>query len=261
MGASKSAGSVRRRRWLQLLAVAALLCAPLLPAAHSPASDTSVAAGSAEPGAGRAARDELDEVEFARKLVRTHYVEGLPYARARQLTPAGVEILIEMLEDPAEAEYHANIVMALGISGGPQVYAALTRFHEYPPEGEVDSAEYRTRRALPFAMGHLAQSDPRAFQFLLEAARAEGPGSAPRWRYRYLRDERLAGILRRAAIRGVAMSGRPEAAAALRQLGERAQLDPQATDELRIHLREAQHLCDRVMREGPERVFDQGVAP
>jgi HEAT repeat protein len=238
--------------------VAVLLCAPLLPAAPSRASDTSVAAGSAEPEAGRA---EFDELEFARKLVRRHYVEGLPYARARQLTPAGVEILIEMLEDPAEAEYRDNIVMALGISGDPRVYPALTRFHEHPLEGEVDSAEYRARRALPFAMGHLARSDSRAFHFLLEAARAEGPGSAPRWSYRYLRDERLAGILRRAAIRGLAMSGRPEAAAVLEELGARARDDPAATEELRTHIREAREFCDRVVREGPDRVFDRDAAP
>jgi hypothetical protein len=157
-----------------VLAVAALLCPPLFAPAPIHASDSGVATGSAE----------TDEVEFERKLVRRHYVEGLPYARARQLTSAGVGILIEMLEDPAEAEYHDNIDMALGISGDPQAYPALVRFHEHPPEGEIDSAEYRTRRALPFAMGHLARSGSRAFQFLLEAARAEGPESAPRWRYR-----------------------------------------------------------------------------
>jgi hypothetical protein len=166
-----------------------------------------------------------------------------------------------MLDDPAEAEYHANIVMALGISGDPQVYPALIRFHERRPEGEVDSAEYRARRALPLAMGHLAQSDPRAFEFLLEAARAEGPGSAPRWSYLYLRDEKLAGILRRAAIRGVAMSGRTEAAAALEELEARARDDPAATEELRTHIHEARGFCERVTREGADRVFGADSTP
>jgi len=259
MSAARSAGSVRRRRLLQLLAVAALLCAPLLPAAPSHASDNGVSAGSAEPGAGRVNLDELDEIEFARKLVRAHYFEGLPYARARQLTSAGVETLIEMLEDPAEAEYHDNIVMALGISGDPQVYAALIRFHEHPPEGEVDSAEYRARRALPFAMGHLAQSDPRAFEFL--RAGAEATSSAPGWSYRHLTGQRLQGVLRRAAIRGVAMSGRPEAAAVLQELEARARDDPAATEELRSHIREAREFSDRVTREGPDRVFGADSAP
>lgn len=196
-----------------------------------------------------------EEVEAAREFVRLHYFEGLPYAQARELTPAGVEVLIEMLEDPAEAEFHANIVMALGIRGGPQVYPALVRFHQRPLAGEVDGATYRAHRVLPLAMGHLARSDPRAFQFLVKAVRAEASVSAPGWRYRHLAGERLEGVLRRAAITGVAMSSRPEAAGVLRELEQRARVDPQATDELRVHIRESQELEDRVLREGPDRAF------
>jgi hypothetical protein len=206
------------------------------------------------------ARAELDEVEFARTLVRARHIEGLPYDRARELTPAGVEILTEMLEDPAEAEYRDNIVMALGMSGRPQAYLALTRFRERWVEGEVDSAEYRARRALPFAMGHLARSDARAFRFLVESARGEARKPAPDWSYRHLAGQRLEGILRRAAIMGVAMSGRPEAVAALHELGERAHLDPSTTDELRTHIQEAQTVCNRVMLEGPDQVFGNGAA-
>ncbi len=206
-------------------------------------------------------RAQIGDVEFAEGLVRADYVEGLPYAEARELTPAGVERLIEMLRDPGEAEHHENVVMALGISGAPQAYPALAGFEAREVEGEVDAAEYRARRAIPLAMGHLAGSDPRALRFLLEAARREGPESAPRWSYLYLRDQRLAGILRRAAITGVAMSGQPEAVAALRALGERARDDPSTTDELRVHVREAERLCDRVVREGPDQVFGSGAAP
>ncbi len=206
-------------------------------------------------------RAPLAEWDFAVELVRADYVEGLPYAEARKLKPAGVERLIEMLRDPAEAEHHENIVMALGISGALQAYPALVEFEDRDVEGEVDAAEYRARRALPLAMGHLARTDPRALQFLLEAARRQEPESAPRWRYLYLREQRLAGILRRAAITGVAMSGQPEAVAALRDLGERARLDPSMTDELRTHFREAQRLCDRVVQEGPDQVFGSGAGP
>jgi hypothetical protein len=194
-------------------------------------------------------------------LVRAQYVEGLPYAQARQLTPADVEILTEMLADSAEGEHHDNIVMALGISGDPQAYPALTQFHDDPPEGEIDSAAYRARRALPLAMGHLARSDPRAFQFLLDAVQARAIASVPEWSYRHLTGERLDGILRRAAIMGVAMSGQSEAVAALRALEERVRDDPSESDELRVHVREAERLCDRVVREGPDQVFGSGAVP
>ncbi len=207
------------------------------------------------------ARAQLAEGDFAEELVRADYVEGLPYAKARELTPASVERLVEMLGDPAEAEQHENIVMALGISGAPRAYPALVAFQDKEVEGEVDASEYRARRAVPLAMGHLAGTDPRALQFLLQAARRQEPESAPRWRYLYLRDQKLAGILRRAAITGVAMSGQPEAVAALRALGERARDDPSTTDELRVHVREAERLCDRVMREGPDRVFGADSSP
>ena len=207
------------------------------------------------------ARSQTGEVEFARNLVRAHYFEGLPYSRARELTPAGVDALIEMLADPTEAEYHANIVMALGISGAPQAYSALARFHEHSPVGEVDAAEYRARRALPLAMGHLARNDSRAFQFLVRAVRAEATSSIPGWSYRHLAGERLEGILRRAAITGLAISGRAQTTATLHELNTRARSDPAATDELRTHIREAQRFYDRVVHEGPARVFGSDSLP
>jgi hypothetical protein len=57
------------------------------------------------------------------------------------------------------------------------------------------------------------------------------------------------------------MSGQPEAVAALRALGERVRDDPSTTDELRVHVREAERLCARVVREGPDQVFSSGAAP
>ena len=148
--------------------------------------------------------------------------------------------------------------MALGISGEPTAYAALVEFGDTELEGEVGAAQYRAQRAVPLAIGHLARSDPRALQFLLEAARREKPEAALRWSYLHLRGPRLASIFTRAAITGLGMSGRPEAVAALRYLGDRARRDPSATSELRTHFGAAERLCDRVAREGPDRVFDEG---
>jgi len=195
-----------------------------------------------------------EEVAFAEALVHTRHVEGVPYVDARALTPAGVGRLIEMLADPAESRHRVRIVMALGMSGSERAYPALAAFHAERPVGEVDSAHYLARRSLPLAMGYLARSDPRALGFLLEAALGDDADAPPAFSFRHLRGERLAGVLRRAAISGLAISGRPEAAAALQEL--EAGLDARASDELRLHVREAQSLCGRVMREGPERVFE-----
>ncbi len=91
-------------------------------------------------------RAPLAEGDFAVELVRADYVEGLPYTEARQLRPADVERLSEMLRDPGEAEHHENIVMALGISGARKAYPALVEFEDRAVEGEADAAEYRARK-------------------------------------------------------------------------------------------------------------------
>ena len=204
---------------------------------------------------------QLAEGDWAEELVRAHYAEGLPYAEARELTPAGVERLIEMLRDPTEAEHHENIVMALGISGAPRAYPALVAFHDREVAGEVDATEYRARRALPLAMGHLARNDSHALQFLIRVVRAEATSSIPGWSYRHLGGKRLEGVLRRAAITGLAISARVEAVALLRELDEQSEADSAATEELRTHIREARDLCDRMIREGPDRVYGAGFSP
>jgi len=204
---------------------------------------------------------QITDVEFAQNLVRAQYFEGLPYARARQLTPAGVSILLEMLEDPAEAAYRVNIVMALGISGARSTYPALTRFYERPAQGEIHAAEYRARRAVPIALGHLAHHDPRALEYLFRAVRAKSTRSPPSWRYGQIAGRRLEDVLWRASVTGTAVSGRPQAAAFLRKLGEAARADPGASEQRHLHIREAQEFCDRVMREGPDRIFAAGGSP
>ena len=205
------------------------------------------------------AHAQLGEVEFAQELVRARYFEGLPYSRARQLTPAGVKVLIEMLADPGELEHRANIVMALGMSGAAQAYPALAELHAVLLEGEIDNAQYRARSALPLAMGHLARSDSRALAFLIEAVRQEAPLSEPDWSYRHLSGQRLEGVLRRATITGLAISARPEAVALLQELDERARVDPASAEESRTHIREARKLYDRIIRESPDRIF--GASP
>ena len=84
---------------------------------------------------------------------------------------------------------------------------------------------------------------------------------APGWTYHHLSGKKLQGFLRRAAITGVAKSGRPGAVAELRKLEARTRADPEATDELRTHIRESQELGDNVMREGPDRVFGGDFSP
>ncbi len=193
----------------------------------------------------------------AEALVRRWYFEGLPYEEARALTRADVARLAEMLTDPAEAEYWANIVAALGMSGDSSAFPALARFAASPPEGEVASAEYRARLALPLALGHLARSDARALALLVDPLRS--PPASPSWRYRHLHGTRLATLLRDSAITGLGISARPEAQKLLRELANRAAADPSTPDALRSHLAESLALHRRVSEEGPEKVFGRSA--
>ena len=191
-------------------------------------------------------------IAFAEALVRTVWFEGLPYAKARQLTPEGVRRLSQMLEDPAEAEHHVNIVVALGMSESPEAFPALARLEAREPRGEVGRAEYRARNALPFALGHLARADRRALA-LLESQLARSSPLA--WSYLHLSGERLREQFERSAISALGTSGLPEAEPLLAEVAQRAARtrDP----ALATHVAHARAMRARVAREGAARVFGE----
>ena len=205
----------------------------------------------ASPLAVSAGARASDDVEAAEALARTTYFEGVPYAEARKLTDAGAARLAEMLEDPAEARHHAQIAEVLGMSGRAGAYEAIARAAAARPAGEVDRATLRTRVAILAALGHLARSDDRALADLAAAAMGDGP--APAWRHGRLRGPRLAALLRRSALSGLALSGRTEAAEILQQLliGARGGAgDPDLVRQLEAALQ----LHGRVKRDGAEAV-------
>jgi hypothetical protein len=181
----------------------------------------------------------------AEALVRTHWFEGVPYEQARALDLEGVRRVIELLEDPAEAEYHSNAVMALGMSGSPEAFAALARFAAREPRGEVALSVYRARNALPFALGHLARSDRRALALLERQLAQRGD---PGWSYRHLSGERLRSVLERSAISALGLSGVPEAEPLLEGAARR-------NPKLAERVERARALRERVAREGAARVF------
>jgi len=190
-------------------------------------------------GVGADAGDPVD------RLVRQVYFEDLPYDEARALGPGAAERLLTLLHDPGEAEFHANIVLSLGILGAPGTYEALMAWAQAWDAGEVDRPGFRARRVLPYAMGHLARTDARALAWL--AQRAER-GGAPSWSFGVLREERLASLERGASIRGLALSGLPAARVELERLAARPELSEDA--RLARSVREALALHAAVSREG-----------
>jgi hypothetical protein len=163
-------------------------------------------------------------------LVRARYYEGMPEKDAARIGPDGAERLVEMLFDPEEAQSHAQILLALGLSGSPNAMAAILDWSEThggvasqnrlaPARiGEIDRDTFRAWQALPYALGHLARFDRRAVAHLEALLNAE----APSWTFRHHRGARLRNLACRSAASSLALTGLPEARRALDRAGRDA---------------------------------------
>jgi hypothetical protein len=194
--------------------------------------------------------------DAAETLARATFYEGVPPEEVNALDSAGIERLIEMLGDPAEAPHHAQILEVLGMSGRSEAYAAVASAAAEEPTGEVDRAQLRKRVAILVALGHFARDDDRALAALEAAAQAD-PIRAPRFSHGRLRGKRLSGLMRRSAVSALANSGRAEARATLRRLERDAAEDPEFDRHLRSELRRLErqesHPTDSRDRDLPRR--------
>ncbi|MFK7896112.1 MAG: hypothetical protein AB8G23_09770 [Myxococcota bacterium] len=181
----------------------------------------------------------LDASE-SEELVRQVYYEGMPEDAAERIGPEGAARLMEMLEDPAEAKHHAQILLALGLCGEDGALEAIRDWAATPREGAVDRATFKAWQALPFALGHLAERDARALDDLEDAMTEDGPA----WHFRHHRGARLHGMARKAAATSMAETGLPAA----RRVLERA--ERRSSDaEFEAHLRGARALHQRRAQE------------
>jgi len=204
---------------------------------------------------GTATASPVDDIEAR---VRQIYFEGYPIAASGRLDADQVARLGELLRDESEQAYWANIVLALGASENAAAYPQLADFASRPPEGEVASGVYQAWVSLPVALGVLAHDYPAAFERLEQMVR--DTGSAPGWRFQSLEGASLASALRRSAITGVGVSGRPEAAVVLNDLRTRAATHAApsaapAVDDLVQHIESALRLQTRSAADGPQSVL------
>jgi hypothetical protein len=148
----------------------------------------------------------------AESIVRARWYEGVPPERIAALSDAAVERIGDLLDDPAEQEYHAAAIALLGQGGGTGAYEAILDFASLAPQGDVDGAVLRARLEVPLALGRLANSDDRALAWLLDAASQSSPVE---WHSGRIDAARIGRMLQRYAITGLALSGRAEARDAL----------------------------------------------
>ena len=196
-----------------------------------------------------AAESRDPEAARADRLASAIYFEGVPFEEAHDLSDRDVARLIELLGDPAEIRQHPNILVALGMSGSPAAFDAISDYASRGSSGELDRLEFRAQRSIAYGMGHLARADSRALVWLIRAATSAN--AAPRRSFRQIDPERVASMMRRGAITGLALSARPAAARVLGEIIASPSADPRIVE----HSNEALRLHERMSREGPASVL------
>ncbi len=167
--------------------------------------------------AGTAAQD-MDVGDFVHQI----YVEGIPYEAANAYGADAVPTLLAMLADTSEAPYWANVAVTLCIIGDESALDSLIGFIESDAPGELSDAVYRAKSSAVMALGYLINKtgNERALNYLVESAQpANWEAKNLTWRGPFQPNMDTRNVnLSTMAMLGLALSGRPEAAEALRTL-------------------------------------------
>jgi hypothetical protein len=159
--------------------------------------------------------------------VRQVFIGGVPYEQtSNNFGSADVPVLLSMLNDSAEEDYWANIVVVLNIIGGEEVVDPLIAFIEADSGGELSYAHYVAKTSALMSMGYLINrtGNEQALTYLIESA------DPSVWEERETNDvgpfqatvAESNQDLSKHAVLGLALAGTPDSAAALRsfQAGE-----------------------------------------
>jgi hypothetical protein len=192
------------------------------------------------------------EASLADRIATSIYFEGVPFEEARDLSAADVARLIELLGDLEQTRNHPNIIVALGMSGSPEAFDAIADYALRGSSGEMDRLEYRAQRSIAFGMGHLARVDGRALAWLIRSSKQTH--AAPQRSFRQMDSARIARMMRKGAITGLALSGQPAAERAIAEIiaapGEEARIVEHANESLATHR--------KMHREGPASALRTG---
>jgi PBS lyase HEAT-like repeat-containing protein len=189
-----------------------------------------------------------------KEFVRQTFIHGVPYEEASRYPPDVVPTLLEMLKDRAEEPHWPNIVVVLGMIGDERALDPLIAFIEQGG-GTLSAAHYRAKTSAIMSLGYLINKtgNRKALDYLARglvpeawAARA----AASRAPYQATTIERNRDFAKH-AILGLALSGHPEAAQALRSLQQPAvnesqrRFRAQVSDLVAQALKEHQQISSR----------------
>ncbi len=161
------------------------------------------------------------------EYVRQVFIKGVPYEETiTSYDASDVPTLLTMLNDPAEEPHWANIVVVLNIIGGEEVVDPLIAFIEADSGAELSYDHYVAKTSALMSLGYLVNrtGSEQALTYLIESA------NPIVWEERETADvgpfqatvTETNQDLSKHAILGLALSGTPDSAQALRsfQAGE-----------------------------------------
>jgi len=187
-----------------------------------------------------------------RTFVTSFYAHGLPYADAHAYGPGAVSELAEMLDDPSLQIHWAKIVAALGFIEDASAVQPLMDFMKRQT-GPISSDAFRAILGVLPAIGQIAyRGDPTALEIItnfVDPAAYQSYGI--NFSYSRYHDEAIGEVLGRANIMALGVSGRPEALALLKQMGN----DPALRQAWKSEVTGAIDLNVKMSTLGPEKVF------
>lgn len=166
---------------------------------------------------------EVDPALTVEQFVAQSFVHGVPYAQAASYGAAATPVLIAILKDPRWESKWSNAATVLAVIGEPAGVDAVIEFIREPGAGEVTAERNWARGNAVLSLGYAAnRGNAKALRYLEYGLE---PGS---WKQLGLRglhgrnadaavddDESDDELLAERAAFGLALSGRPEARAAL----------------------------------------------
>jgi hypothetical protein len=161
--------------------------------------------------------------EFVHKV----YVSGIPYDEASQYKSSDVPFLIQMLEDPNEKPYWANIALLLEIIGDEKALSSLIAFIERDPGGELTESHYVAKTSAIMGLGYLINksNSKKALNYLVAGASPDAwekrkiTGLTTKW-HATVEERNL--DMAKYAILGLALAGTKESGQALLRLQTQA---------------------------------------
>jgi hypothetical protein len=191
-----------------------------------------------------------------KNFVRQVFIHGVPYEEANKYDTSVVPTLLKMLEDPTEEAHWANIAVVLEIIGDERAVDPLIAFIEKGVEGKMSRYRYIAKTSALMGLGYLINKtgNEKALNYLKQSLAPETwkarriTGISP---FQVSMDERNRD-LSKYAILGLALSGHPSAAEALRSLQKPADTEAKRAFQAQMSdvVSEALKTNEEIAREG-----------